>query len=106
MPWGTPEEVERRNRIRLSVWAYAYEIKNESLVDDHAFDALAVAIRPEMGTGNDQMDRFFRTEFSPDTGMWIRRHPNIVGIRRIYRDLTEGRASEASAPASVQPLLL
>ena len=95
MAWGTDIEIERRNRIHVAVHAYAYEIKNETLISDHEFDALARSIRPEISTGNNQMDRFFRDVFTPDTGVWIRRHPEIVGIRRIYNGLTKGFGDEA-----------
>ena len=106
MPWGTPEEVERRNRIRIAVWAYAYEIANDSLVDDAAFDALALQIRPEMDTGWPRGDAFFREHFSPATGMWIRNHPDLPGIRRLYRRLKAGYPVEAPPGLAKQLQLL
>lgn len=87
MPWGTPEEVERRNRIRLSVWAYAYELMNETLVSDAEFDALALKINTTIKTGNKKLDRFFETEFSPATGMWVRKHPDQRGLHQTYMRL-------------------
>lgn len=106
MAWGSPEEIERRNRIRIAVWAYAYEIANDTLVDDAAFDALALQIRPQMSTGRDREDAFFRTEFDPSTGMWIRSHPNLAGIRGIYRRLKAGYPVEAPPGLSTQLQLL
>lgn len=82
--WGTPEEVERRNRIRLSIWAYAYEILDDPIVSDAAFDELALKIDPNVPTGNKKLDAFFKKEFSPATGMWVRKHPDQRGLFRAY----------------------
>lgn len=83
----TPLEVERRNRIRLSVAAYAYEFFDQPVMSDGDFDDLARRIDPEVPTGNRVMDRFFRTEFDPSTGVWIHEHPNQEGLRRILRQV-------------------
>ena len=88
MKWGSEVEVERRNRIQLSIAAYAYEFLDEPLVSDAVFDQAALQIRPEMDTGNPVMDAFFRKEFSASTGMWIRKHPDLPGIAHIHRKLT------------------
>jgi hypothetical protein len=68
-------EIERLRRINVAAWAYAYEVENDPLVDDGIFDAEAKLIRPELSTGHDVLDQFFRTEFSPHTGMWVHKHP-------------------------------
>ena len=88
MKWGSEVEVERRNRIQLSIAAYAYEFLDEPLVSDAVFDQAALQIRPEMDTDNPVMDAFFRKEFSASTGMWIRKHPDLPGIAHIHRKLT------------------
>lgn len=103
MAWGTEEEVERRNRILVAVYAYAYEICNESLISDYAFDALALAIRPEMSTGHNQLDEFFRAEFSPETGVWVRKHPNLPGLRRIYRGIRYGFKADVEHHSGADP---
>ncbi len=84
MTWGTPVEVERRNRIRLSVAAYAYEFEDAPVMDDGAFDDLAAAICPSVTTGDVVLDEFWFRQFSCGTGMWIRAHPMLDGIRRLY----------------------
>lgn len=84
MSWGSPEEVERRNRIRLATWAYAYELLDDPVASDAEFDALCLAIRPEVPTGHKALDHFFATEFSPATGMWVRKHPDQRGLHRTY----------------------
>lgn len=83
--WGTPVEIERRNRILLSIAAYAYEYENISLVSDEDFDAAAQAIDLSIDTGNPTLDEFFRKEFSPSTGLWIRKHPDLLGIANRFR---------------------
>jgi DNA ligase-like protein len=79
---------EKHNRIRVALFAYAYEIENISLIADSEFDELCGKIQPNEGTGNEEMDRFFRTEFNSSTGMWIHKHPQIAGIQRIFESIT------------------
>ncbi len=82
--WGRAIELEVRRRITVSVAAYAYEIMNDSIISDFAFDTLAEQINPKLGTCHPDLDIFFLTQFSPMTGMWIRQHPELEGIERIY----------------------
>jgi len=82
--WGTRVEHERRNRIRVAVFAYAYEVRDEALIPDAEYDALARSIDPSISTGNPVIDNFFRDHYNPDTGMWIHRHPELWGIEDIY----------------------
>ena len=76
---------EIRNRIKLSVAAYAYEFKGDSIMTDHEYDELSLKINPNEKTGNDMMDKFFKTQFQPDTGMWIRSHPEIKKLEYLYK---------------------
>ena len=48
---------EIRNRIRLSVAAYAYEFMNDSIMSDHDYDQLSLQINPQEKTGNELMDK-------------------------------------------------
>jgi len=75
---------EIRNRIRLSVAAYAYELKDNPIMSDTEFDELALKIKPEEKTGNRKMDNFFKKHFETDTGMWIRKHPELAKLDYIY----------------------
>lgn len=84
----TDIETERRHRIQVALWAYAYEVMNKSLVTDAVFDAACLAIDTSVSTGNDVMDKFFREEFTPDTGMWIYKHPELDGICKVYFGIT------------------
>jgi hypothetical protein len=89
-------EAERRNRIRLAFAAYAYEIENESIISDAEFDALCLKINPEVSTVEEyhckktrkryeKIDRFWASEFSPDTGQWIHKHPELPYLSLCYR---------------------
>ncbi len=89
-------EVEKRRRINVSLWAYAYEVMDDPLVADEKFDAVCGQIDPAIATGNDVLDDFFRTEFDPSTGMWIYKHPDTEGLRQIYSKLT-GKVGKKNA---------
>lgn len=82
--WGSIEERERRRRITLSVVCYAYEIADKPFVSDVEFDHIAQRIQPKISTGHPLLDEFFLTEFSPMTGLWIHKHPELSIIRGLY----------------------
>ena len=73
-------------RIKLSVYAYAYEFMNDSLIDDAEFDRLSQEIDLTINTGNEEMDSFFAREFIADSGMWIRKHPNLKRVKELYEN--------------------
>jgi hypothetical protein len=75
--WGTPAEIERRRRIRVAVWAYAYEVLDVSLVCDHRFDAECKLIDPTVLTGKPRLDQWFAKEFAAHTGQWVHKHPDL-----------------------------
>ena len=83
--WGSPVEVERHRRIKLSVAAYAYEFHSNSIMSDADFDELCQKIDTTVDTENEVLDKFFREDFDPSTGMWIHKHPDLTGIERIYK---------------------
>lgn len=77
---------EIKNRIRISVAAYAYEYKDDPVMSDAEFDSLSQKINPNEKTGNRKLDNFFKKHFQPDTGMWIRHHPEKNKLDYIYRN--------------------
>ena len=77
---------EIKNRIRLSVAAYAYEYKDDSIMSDADFDELSKQIDVTVKTGNRKLDNFFKKHFQPDTGMWIRKHPERSKLDFIYKN--------------------
>jgi hypothetical protein len=76
---------ETRARVRVALWAYAYEVKQDPLVDDATFDAVAATIDVTTATKRPDLDEFFRKEFSPDTGQWVWKHPEIDKLEAMYR---------------------
>lgn len=77
------EEAERRHRIRLSVFAYAYEYEATSLISDVEYDKLSREVDLTIPTGNSKLDKWFKKNFEPDTGMWIRKHPELAKVRAL-----------------------
>lgn len=86
---------EIRNRIRLSVAAYAYEIENDPIMSDAEFDDLALSIDTRIETGNELLDEFFRTEFVTFSAMWVYQHPDLQGLKRLYEMLIENAEADA-----------
>jgi len=94
--WGNVFEQERRNRIRLSIAAYAYEFCNESIMSDSDYDSLSLKINPIQPTVDPsiwcqeqisrykKLDEFFSKQFSPDTGQWIHKHPELDIVAWCY----------------------
>lgn len=80
----TSVEVERRRRIQLSLWAYAYEIESNPIVSDSVFDEEAKKVNLSIDTGNLKMDKWFKENFQPYTGSWIMKHPELDKIKNIY----------------------
>lgn len=83
--WGLAIEQEVRARIRLCVATYAYEIADNPIMQDGAWDKLAQSINPRLGTCNPLLDEFFAGHFTPMTGMWIHQHPELDKIAAIYK---------------------
>lgn len=78
-----PRATERRNRIKIAVAAYAYEILGDPVMTDAQYDTLARLIHPEMITGRFDLDVFFGTKYTPDSGIWVHQHPEIGLLRRL-----------------------
>ena len=75
---------EIRNRILVSVAAYAYEYLNAPIMSDADFDALSQQIDITKQTGNKTLDTFFEKYFTPDTGLWIHKHPEKTRLKYLY----------------------
>lgn len=83
---------QRRLRIRLSVYAFSYEVKDISLIDDHEYDRLSYLVDTSIDTDNPLLDEFFRKEFSPYTGSWVRKHPELDKLEALWFMCHEGYA--------------
>lgn len=84
--WGNRVEVETKRRILLSVWAYAYEFENHTIVSDAVFDIESYQIDKNIRTKRPDIDIFFVIHFQPCTGIWIHHHPELNKIKEIYNE--------------------
>lgn len=82
-------EKERRRRIQVALWAYAYEIKNYSMVDDETFDKTCLEIDLSISTGNRRMDSWFKNNFEPHTGVWVHKYPNLERLEQLFNDMVK-----------------
>lgn len=80
------KEIETHRRIVVAVWAYAYEVMDEPVVSDATYDETAKLVDLSIDTDRPDLDKWFRENFHPDTGMWIRSHPELAGIERLYHE--------------------
>lgn len=88
----TPEQTaERARRIKLAVWACAYECYNTSFVDDYKFDSEARKVNVFQDTGDAALDAWFEENFDPSTGMWVHNHPGIRRLENIVEGILEAR---------------
>ena len=80
-------ETVRRNRIRIAVAAWAYENNRKPFMTDHEYDQLSLIVHKQrnIATGNHRMDRFYQRHFSPDTGLWIYKHPNKRYLENVHK---------------------
>jgi hypothetical protein len=80
--WGSVQEIERRNRIRISCYAYAYEVLADPIATDAEYDKLARLINTKTKTGHAKLDKFFKVHYTPYSGAWIHRHPELGKLKR------------------------
>ena len=76
----------KRDRIRIALFAYAYEVENDPLVSDEYYDELAQRVDEnlECETGHNELDFWFHDCFDSITGMWIHQHPELEKVRNLY----------------------
>lgn len=72
-------------RAQLAVWAYAYEIMDDPFVPDIVFDKKCLEVDISISTGHEILDKFFVDEFTPSTGMWIYKHPEVNKAAWVYQ---------------------
>ena len=77
---------EIKNRIKISVAAFAYEYLNSPIMSDADFDSLAQQINITKQTGNKTLDTFFEKYFTPDSGVWIHKHPEKNKLEYLYKE--------------------
>jgi hypothetical protein len=82
--WGSPVEVETRNRIMVAIAAYAYEVADDPIMSDPDYDELAKKIDVSVDTGNKELDAFFREHYADYTGQWVWKHPGADRLKQLY----------------------
>lgn len=88
---------QRWLRVTLTVAAYAYEFESKSIITDAEFDKRCYEVDLNISTIEfwhhrnyelckryQKLDAFWRTEFEPSTGMWIRKHPELEITKRAF----------------------
>lgn len=80
----TSKEIETRRRIKLSIWAYAYEFENHSVVSDAVYDVESYQVDLSVETDRLDLDYWLRAFFDPSTGLWIHGHPELSRIKQLY----------------------
>jgi hypothetical protein len=78
---------QTRLRIRLSVYALAYEVHSDPLVSDSEFDSMARRVDLSIPTARPDLDQWFAENFNPSTGMWVLSHPEMGRLDEIYQSL-------------------
>ena len=75
-----------KSRILIAVYAYAYEVHNQSIVPDCEYDEISKKVEEDIkvATLRPDLDKFYQENFSADTGMWVHKHPELSKIRWIY----------------------
>lgn len=75
---------EKRKRIQVALWAYAYEIMNDPIVPDGVYDGVSHSIDTSISTGDEEMDNWFKENFVADTGQWIHIYPHLDKLKKKY----------------------
>ncbi len=81
---------EKRRRINICIWAWAYEKYATSFVTDIKWDEVALIIDVNKPTDRPIIDKFFKENFVPYTGQWIYKHPELPKIDGLVRYLMRG----------------
>jgi hypothetical protein len=77
--------------------AYAYEFRDTSIISDAEYDKLSLEVDLSVDTRRPDLDKFWRENFSPSTGQWIHKHPELDRLSQLYdlfhnKSLTPGGA--------------
>lgn len=77
-------EIERDRRNVVSVAAYAREVAGTPIMMRAQWHRMAEQIDRSIGTAHPVLDEFFRTRFSPMSGVWVFEHPELPTIRSTF----------------------
>jgi len=85
---------EIRNRILVSVAAYAYEYLNAPIMSDSEFDALAQQIDVTQDTGNKNLDDFLRITLMLTLVCGYTSTPKRVNLNIYMRNITNANKND------------
>lgn len=77
-------DYQTKIRILLAVAAYSYEYVSVSIIGDGDFDSLSKLVDLTVDTRRPDLDKYFRENFHPDTGMWIHKHPEKEKLKELF----------------------
>lgn len=77
-----------KERIEVTIAAYAYEFLNESFLTDFEYDELCKKVKENIHikTGNKKWDKWFIKNFNADSGMWVHNHPDKSRLKFLYNE--------------------
>lgn len=78
---------QKKLRIRVAIFAHAYEYYSVSFIDDFEYDALAKAVDLSVPTDRPDLDEWFRENYQEYTGSWVGAHPELLNIDGIVYGL-------------------
>ena len=93
-PYSERVCLETKNRIRVAIAAWAYEVLQESIMSDSEFDELAKSIDLSIDTRRPDLDKWFRKNFQAYTGSWVHGHPDrhrLDQITKLVINAKEGK---------------
>lgn len=91
-------EIQKRKRINVALWAYAYEIKDDPMVSDAMFDKVCTEIDLAIATDSIELDAWFFLHFDPCTGQWVHSHPELDKLAALYDRLTSHKVKVQTDP--------
>ena len=87
----TSREIEKRRRINVALWSFAYAVMNDPIVPDNVYDVVATSVNLKGFTDNIRLDIWFENNFRTSTCAWIWSHPDFEKIAQMYYRLNRGK---------------
>ncbi len=80
---------QKKIRVQLAVWAFAYEVYSHSFVTDSQYDKQSLLVDLSIATDREDLDSWFKDNYSPYTGQWVLEHPEKDRLNTIVQGLIE-----------------
>lgn len=79
---------EYKLREKVAYHAFLYEVKFDSPMSDYEWDILARKVDVTKSCGNIDLDMWYKTNYSADTGHWIWSYPLLYSFKEKYNSNT------------------